>query len=54
MDELGMSEWVEGPEEWNVYGHRLEKNKLREVEISHIMPFYSINKNRLILMIRAY
>lgn len=30
--------------EWSMYGQRLAK-KFREVEIRHIMPFYSLNKN---------
>lgn len=40
-----VNERVEDTEECSVYGQRLAKNKFREVQISHIMPFYSINKN---------
>lgn len=40
-----MNEWVEGTEECSMYGQKLAKNKFREGEISHVMPFYPVNKN---------
>lgn len=49
-----VNERVEDTEECSVYGQRLAKNKFRAVEISHIVPFYSIHKNRFVLMIKAY